>query len=162
MRRAADDRQALDPPRRYITRPALANEPDGSTVTSISPGYTGSGIHGLASDSAGTVDHTTAADLVLPGGLYVCDPATGTSARLIVVAADGQVRLGSVNRPRSVVQSIAALRPKRLLVSRGGGQRLLMTLPSAERRTDAGNGPGGGFGVRRTRAWHRQHSTNAD
>ena len=70
-----------------------------------------------------------AAHLVLPGGLHAFDPATGTSTRLIVAAVDQQVRLGSVNPTLPVVQSIAVLGPKRLLVSGGGGQLLLVTLP---------------------------------
>ena len=88
-----------------------------------------SGICVLASDSAGIVHHTIAADLVLPGGLYAFEPATGASTRFIVEAVDGQVRLGSANLPRPVVQSIAVLGLKRLLVSEGGGQFLLVTLP---------------------------------
>ena len=102
--------------------------PDGSTVSSIgsSPG---SGIYALASDSAGIVYYMIAADLVLPGGLYAFNPATGTSTRLIVAAVDQQVRLGSVNPTLPVVKSIAVLGPNRLLVSGSGGQLLLVTLP---------------------------------
>ena len=102
--------------------------PDGSIVSSIgsSPG---SGIYALASDAAGIVYYMIAADLVLPGGLYAFDPATGTSRRLIVAAVDQQVRLGSVNPTLPVVKSIAVLGPNRLLVSGSGGQLLLVTLP---------------------------------
>ena len=70
-----------------------------------------------------------AADLVLPGGLNACDAATGTGTQLTVAAVDQQVRLGGVNPTLPVVQSIAVLGPNRLLVSGGGGQLLLVTLP---------------------------------
>ena len=99
---------------------------DGSTVSTIlSPG---SGISALASDSAGIVYYMVPADLVLPGGLFAYDPATGTSMRLIIAGTDQQIHLGSVNPSLPVVRSIAVLGPKRILIS-GGTQLLLLTLP---------------------------------
>ncbi|MEP7140407.1 MAG: hypothetical protein ABI745_12310 [Caldimonas sp.] len=99
---------------------------DGSTVSTIlSPG---SGISALASDSAGIVYYMVPADLVLPGGLFAYDPATGTSTRLIIAGTDQQIHLGSVNPSLPVVRSIAVLGPKRILIS-GGTQLLLLTLP---------------------------------
>ncbi len=99
---------------------------DGSTVSTIAG--TVFGITALASDSAGIVYYMVNADLVLPGGLYAFDPATGTSTRLIVAGVDQTTRLGSVGPSLPVVRSIAVLGPKRILVS-GGVQLLLVTLP---------------------------------
>ena len=87
-----------------------------------------SGISALASDSAGIVYYMVPADLVLPGGLFAYDPATGTSTRLIIAGTDQQIHLGSVNPSLPVVRSIAVLGPKRILIS-GGTQLLLLTLP---------------------------------
>ncbi len=100
--------------------------PDGSTVSSISG--TGFGITALTSDSAGIVYYVINADLVLSGGLYAFDPATGISTRLIVTGVDQQIHLGSVSPSLPVVRSISVLGPKRILVS-GGLQLLLVTLP---------------------------------
>ena len=101
---------------------------DGATVTSVTNGPP-FGIVAMGADpSTGRIYCMVNADLVLPGGLWVYDPATDTSTRLIVAGTSQTTVLGSANPQLPVVQSIAVLGPKRIVLS-GGLQVLLLTLP---------------------------------
>ena len=102
--------------------------PDGSTLSTNATAGGGLGIAAIATDSAGLVYYMSNANLARSGGLFVYDPATNASTLLLTANVSQITVLGSVAPSLPVVNSIAVLGPKRILVS-GSTQLLVVTLP---------------------------------